>query len=556
MDTQFAERIFLIGPTGSGKTTVGRAVAALLGWRFVDTDGLAESAAGKSIPAIFAEDGEPHFRELECAALLEAAASDRTVIATGAGIVERLQNLDLMRSRGWVVLLSCDAATALRRVRADAAARSISVGAMRPMLADDDPLPHVESLAARRSASYQLHDEYVDTGDIAPDAAAQRIVAGLTGRGLIPPAGAHSHTRAVASDGFTYDAVVTWGTFATLGERLRALSNRGRIFIVADATVLAFYQRPLHEIFKRAEITEMIYSVPSGETSKSSEQLNAVYDWLAERRAERGDLLVAIGGGVVGDLAGFAAATYLRGIPLVHVPTTLLAQVDSSIGGKTGINHPRGKNLIGAFYPPRLVIADPAVLLSLPARQRAEGWAEVVKLGVALDLAYFLRIEREVDALLRMEPAALTEAIAGSVALKASVVEGDERETDGGRRHLLNYGHTIGHAIEAVAGYGSWLHGEAVAVGMSTAARLGLRLGITPREVVDRQDALLLRFGLPIRADGMLVDALLAAALWDKKVSRGKVRWVLPTRLGEATIVSDVAESDVQAVLQEIGAVA
>src|SRR5262249_47554257 len=260
------------------------------------------------------------------------------------------------------------------------------------------------------------------------------------------------------------------------------------------------------------------------------------------RRAERSEAIVALGGGVLGDLAGFAAATYLRGLPLIHVPTSLLAQVDASIGGKTGINLPRGKNLIGAFYPPRLVLIDPAALRTLPARQRTEGWAEVIKHGVALDAEYFNLVEREADALLQLQPAALTAAIAGSVTIKAAVVEGDEREQEGGRRHLLNYGHTLGHAIEAVSGYGAWLHGEAVAIGMVAAARLGWRLGITPDEVVTRQEKLLKRFGLPVRADELSVSALVRAALWDKKVRGGRVRWVLPTAIGASTLIADVPE--------------
>jgi shikimate kinase/3-dehydroquinate synthase len=554
MDTQHAERIFLIGPTGSGKTTVGRAVAALLGWQFVDTDDLIATIAGKRIPAIFAENGEPHFRDLESAALADAATRPRAVIATGAGIVERPANIELMRGAGWVVELVCASETALGRLRADAVVHNTAIGALRPMLAVDAILPRLEEIATRRRAAYRLHDDGVRTDELAPDEVARSVLAGLVGRGLMPSDGAQTFTHTITAGSSNYDAVMAWGGVATLGDRLRALSSRQRIYLVADANVYALYERQLHEMFTAAGIGKIAYIAPPGEQSKSAQQLSAIYDWLAEHHAERRDPLVAIGGGVVGDLAGYAAATYLRGMPLVHVPTTLLAQVDSSLGGKTGINHPRGKNLIGAFYPPRLVLADPALLLSLPTRQRIEGWAEVVKHGVALDAEYFLRLERDVDALLAMRPAPLTEAIAGSVAIKASVVEGDEHEVEGGRRHLLNYGHTIGHAIEAVAGYGAWLHGEAVAVGMCAAARLGQRLGITPTEVVNRQEALLTRFGLPTRADGLASDELLHAALWDKKVSRGTVRWVLPTCLGDSTLVSDVPEDDVRAALREIGA--
>ncbi len=346
---------------------------------------------------------------------------------------------------------------------------------------------------------------------------------------------------------------MAWGALASLGERLADLKLPPRLYVVADTTVADLYESAVVENLTRAGFVPYLYRVPPGETSKSREEWSAILDWLAERRAQRNEAVVALGGGVVGDLAGFAAATYLRGMPLAQVPTSLLAQVDASIGGKVGINHPRGKNLIGAFHQPRLVVADPAALLTLAPRQRIEGWAEVVKHGVALDAAYFERIERDADALLALRPAEVTAAVAGSVAIKAGIVAEDERES--GRRALLNYGHTLGHAIEAVTGYGAWLHGEAVAVGMSFAARLGLRAGITPQSVAIRQDALLRRFGLPTRADGLSASDLLRAALWDKKARGGRLRWALPTGLGESALFDDIRENDVRATLLEIGAV-
>jgi 3-dehydroquinate synthase len=558
MDTKHAEHIFLIGSTGSGKTTVGRALAALLGWTFADTDDLVVAAAGKSIPAIFAEDGEPHFRDLERAALAEAATFARAVIATGAGIVESRANRALMQAAGTIIQVGCRPELALERLQAESKAADHPIGFARPMLAAADALSRLRELETRRMPFYIDADATISTEGCSIEEAARAVVAALVCDGVLPTDGAVPAVRSIATSGAPYEACVSWGGLAVLGKTLEALDYGHRAFICIDDTVAKIYEIPLLTLALRGtrkRIAAEVYRVPSGEQSKSSEQLGAIYDWLAEHRAERRDLLVAIGGGVIGDLAGFAAATYLRGMPLVHVPTTLLAQVDSSLGGKTGINHPRGKNLIGAFYPPRLVIADPALLLTLPTRQRIEGWAEVIKHGVALDADYFGQLERDVDALLAMRPAPLTKAVAGSVAIKSSVVEGDEREADGGRRHLLNYGHTIGHAIESVAGFGAWLHGEAVSVGMCAAARLGQRLGVTPAEVVDRQEALLARFGLPTRADGLTIDKLLQAVLWDKKVSGGKVRWVLPTRLGDSTLVSDVPEEAVCAVLRGIGAV-
>ncbi|HLZ25279.1 MAG TPA: 3-dehydroquinate synthase [Ktedonobacterales bacterium] len=553
METQYAERIILIGPTGCGKTTVGAEVAALLGWSFVDVDEQVARAAGRSVPDIFAADGEARFRELESAALAQATEPKHTVVATGAGIGERSQNVEIMRARGWVVLVRSTPETALERMRA--ATGVLEIGAARPMLAGDDPLARMRALEARRDAWYARADDTVSTEERPPAQAAAAIVASLAGRGHIPPGGAEPRSFAIRAGRHEYEAVVQWGGLASLGERLRARALPARLFIVADAAVWALYGMAVRGGLEHAGSTVLVHTVPPGEANKSREMLNAIHDWLADQRAERGEAIVALGGGVTGDLAGFAAATYLRGMPLIQVPTSLLSQVDASIGGKVAIDHPHGKNLIGAFYPPRLVLADPAVLLTMPRRQLVEGWAEVIKHGVALDAAYFESFERDAAALLRLEPAATTAAIAGSVAIKGNIVAGDERESEGGQRALLNYGHTLGHAVEAVTGYGTWLHGEAVAVGMAAAARIGARVGITPASVVKRQDTLLERFGLPVRMDDISAPALLRAALWDKKVRGGKVRWVLPKALGSSAVFADVSEEDVRAVLLELGAV-
>lgn len=556
MKNEHVERIFLIGPTGCGKTTVGTYVAELLGWSFADVDDVIARETGKSIPDIFAFEGEARFRELESAALRRVAGDAHVVVATGGGVGERPENLERLHAAGWVVALDAAPETTLRRLMLAARATGISIGQARPMLAGGVPLARLRTLYNQRQSWYTRADEVIPTDTITAELAAARIVAGLIMRDMLPTAGVTAQTRRVATaNGGGYDAIVAWGGLKAMGEHLASLRLPPRLHLVADATVASLYAPFIYESLHAAGFEPEILTVPSGEASKSREQLARIHDWLVERRAERAEAVVALGGGVIGDLAGFAAATYLRGVPLIQVPTSLLAQVDASIGGKVAIDHPRGKNLIGAFHQPRLVLADPAVLLTLPPRQRIEGWAEVIKHGVALDGAYFERLEREADELFTLHPASVTDVVAGSVALKASVVEGDERESEGGRRHLLNYGHTIAHAVEAVAGYGSWLHGEAVAVGMVAEARLGARLGVTPQAVVARQEELLVRFELPTDLEGISAPALLRAALWDKKVRGGKVRWVLPTGLGSATLVSDIAEDDVRAALLESGAV-
>jgi shikimate kinase/3-dehydroquinate synthase len=554
METQYTERIILTGPPGSGKSAVAAALAAALAWSLVDTDAAIEAQTGRRIGDIFATLGEAHFRDLERGALAGALARHHVVIATGGGIGEDEANRRALRAGGWVIGLQVRPETALARLRAEADASGTAVGALRPLLAGGDPLERLRALQARRPW-YADADMLLQTDKHTPQALAQRALAGLVARGLLPPCGAEPAVHTIQPAGEpAYAAVVAWGALATLGARLAALGLPRRLHVVSDDTVAPLFAEDVVAGLARAGFTAEVFLVPAGEASKSREQLAALHDWLAERRVERGEAVIALGGGVVGDLAGFAAATYLRGVPLVQVPTSLLAQVDASIGGKVAIDHPRGKNLLGAFYQPRLVLTDPAVLVTLPDRLRREGWAEVIKHGVALDAEYAELLEEQADALLRLEPAATTAAIARSVALKGTLVERDPREAEGGRRHLLNYGHTMGHAIERVTGYRTWLHGEAVAAGMSMAARLGQRLGLTPARVVERQERLLRQFGLPVRLDGLSAGALLRAALWDKKVRGGRVRWVLLNDLGQSALHANVPEDDVRAVLLELGA--
>jgi 3-dehydroquinate synthase len=420
------------------------------------------------------------------------------------------------------------------------------------LLESADPLARLAELRTRRQRWYSEADLMLDANATAPGVLAQRIMARLAGSGALPANDAVPVSRMIATTtGNSYESVIGWGAITTLGERLKRLDAPRRVHLITDSTIAPLYQESIELSLAQAGFAAETFVMPAGETHKTLYQWQAVLDWLVGRRAERGEFLLALGGGVVGDLAGFVAATYLRGVPLVHIPTSLLAQVDSSIGGKVGVDLPQGKNLVGSFYPPRLVLADPALLLTQPRRQFVEGWAECVKLGVALDDDYFAFLEAHADALLRLKPQLLCAAIARAVAIKAAIVERDEGEQ--GERVLLNYGHTLGHAIEQVTGYERWLHGEAVSIGMSFAARLGHRIGVTPAELIKRQDALLERMGLPARADSLPLDRLFDAMARDKKASDGNMRWVLPTALGQGALMA-IPSEDVRAALLEFGA--
>jgi len=275
-----------------------------------------------------------------------------------------------------------------------------------------------------------------------------------------------------------------------------------------------------------------------------------LYDWLAEAKAERQDIVVALGGGVVGDLAGFAAATYLRGMPLVQIPTTLLAQVDSSIGGKTGVDHPKAKNLVGAFYPANLVIIDPATLTNLPPREFRSGLGEVVKYGVIMDAPLFELIESHQSDVLTPGSDFVDQVVARCAALKEDVVGEDERET--GRRVILNFGHTIGHAIEAATNYEALLHGEAISIGMSGAAEIAVTLGLFDSASCQRLQQLLKGLGLPYAARGLAWEQVHDAMSLDKKTQSGKIRWVLPTTIGDVRVTNEVPDEVVEAELKKL----
>ena len=358
------------------------------------------------------------------------------------------------------------------------------------------------------------------------------------------------HTVQVALADRSYPIYIGAGLLAR-SELLAQHLPQNRVALITDTTVGGLYLDTVAGALDAAGVRVTRVVVPAGEQHKDLLTLNTVFDALLADRCERKTTLVALGGGVIGDLAGFAAATYLRGVPFIQVPTTLLAQVDSSVGGKTAVNHPRGKNLIGAFYQPRAVIADTATLDTLPDRELAAGLAEVIKYGLIRDPVFFAWLERNIEALLGRDPQALAHAISRSCENKAEVVAADERE-ESGTRALLNLGHTFGHAIEAGLGYGTWLHGEAVAAGMICASRLAERRGLIAPAVTQRQKSLLARFGLPTASEPWPIDALLATMRNDKKTLAGRMRFILPRRLGDAALFDDVTEDDVRQVLNSV----
>ena len=348
------------------------------------------------------------------------------------------------------------------------------------------------------------------------------------------PRASAEHRVSVSLAERSYDICIRPGLLGEVGPQLRALGFTGKVGIVTNPVVGRLYASTVLRSLRAAGLDGATIMLPEGERAKSMGSVSAILDALVRARFERGSALVALGGGVIGDLAGFAASIYMRGIPLVQVPTTLVAQVDSSVGGKTGVNHPLGKNLIGTFFQPRLVLVDPETLRTLPPREWEAGLAEVIKYGVIADEAFFAYLEREMDRLLKLEPEPVGRIIARSCEIKASVVAQDERESD--LRRILNYGHTIGHALESLGGYRKLIHGEAVAIGMVQEADLARHLGLCAPEVVDRQRALVRRAGLPDAPPAVTFARLWAAMQHDKKVAQGRIHCVLPERIGRVVI--------------------
>lgn len=352
----------------------------------------------------------------------------------------------------------------------------------------------------------------------------------------------------------SYDIQITSAETAAVGELgqfARQASPRSKLALVICDSNVSRHAEAVVGCFQEAGLASELMAVRPGEESKSIATTEMIYNRLAELAADRQTLIVAVGGGVVGDLAGFVAATYNRGLPFLQIPTTLLAMVDSSVGGKVGINLTAGKNLVGAFHQPRAVWINTHYLQTLPQREFRSGLAEVVKYGVILDADFFEWLESNHERILQRDPPALEQIISRSCRLKADVVEKDERE-ETGLRAVLNYGHTFAHAYEVLAGYGSWLHGEAVAAGMIAASRLAERLGRIPGDLTHRQRQLLVQFGLPVAAQAdWPVEELLAVMRRDKKAKQGRLRFVLPTRLGHVELVDDIAEELVTEVLTE-----
>jgi 3-dehydroquinate synthase len=499
------KHIFIYGPPGSGKSTVGKILADRLEIPFLDLDVEIERMAGQTISQIMSEQGEPIFRDLETAALEKAASGAASVIALGGGALLRDSNRVCAESAGEVVLLEADLPTLLERLKSASGQRPLLTGDMEEKL---------RSLMARRQAHYESFIMRVANVSSSPEAVAREIQQKL---------GAFR----VRGMGAGYDVLVRAGGLDRLGEMLKERSLGGPVALVSDSNVAPLYGEQVLKSLRQAGYETRLLTIPAGERNKTLETVVSLWQGFLEAGLDRKSTVVALGGGVTGDLSGFAASTFMRGVAWVGVPTSLLAMADSSLGGKTGFDLPEGKNLVGAFHSPRLVLADPDVLPTLPEVEFRSGMAEVVKHGIISDPALFALCAAGYKAVKND----LTNLVQHAMAVKIQVIEADPFER--GLRAALNFGHTVGHALELVSGF-CLRHGQAVAIGMVAEARLAERLGLAGDGLSIQIADALRGLDLPVEIPPDLPrEDILKAMRVDKKKALGIVRFALPVTIGE-----------------------
>ncbi len=563
--------IVLVGMMGSGKSAIGQRLATRLGLKFMDADAEIVSAAGMTIPEIFAKYGEGYFRDGERRVLFRLLNNGPMILATGGGAFLDPRTRQRIAERGVSVWFDADHETLLKRVRRKSD---------RPLLQTSDPSATLRRLMDERYPIYANADIRVLSRDTPQEAMVEETLDALACRlpGLTlgvrrsikeaqtimdhfaqrpnqssdaPP---HQENVRVGLGERSYDILIGSGLLAQAGEKIAAVAPGAACAIVTDANVARLYLPALEDSLNAQGIRFTSIVVEPGESSKSLAVFGRVCEDAIAAKIERRDVIVALGGGVVGDLTGYVAASLRRGARFVQIPTSLLAQVDSSVGGKTGINSPQGKNLIGAFHQPLLVLADVDTLATLPPREFRAGYAEIVKYGLICDRRFFEWLEADGDAVFHSKPEQIC-AVAVSCETKARIVADDE--TEQGDRALLNLGHTFGHAFERLVNYDNarLVHGEGVAIGLALALRFSQRLGLCGGQDTHRAERHLSSLGLPTRITdipGWNFDAetILNAMYQDKKVERGALTFVLLRSIGDAFVAKSVDAGDVRSFLQ------
>jgi 3-dehydroquinate synthase len=535
--------IVLGGFMATGKSSVGRRLAIVLGYDFLDLDTLIAAETGMPIAQIFNLQGEAAFRSLETRMVERVAGRTGCVVATGGGTIVNPRNLEALKRSGVVVALTADPATILARIGSTED---------RPMLWGGDKRERIRCLLEQRAEAYAKADLIVDASAKTIDHVVNHILDFLTLHNVIArrttvnlPSMAESLRIVLGAR--SHEVIIGPGLLGEVGTLVKGLGlAQTGILLTNPGDNRLFGERVLASLAD-AGFTIRCVELADREETKGLETLGWLYRQMAAERLERRSPVFALGGVVTGEIAGFAAATYLRGLPLIQIPTSLIAQVDTSIGGKVAVNLPEGKNLVGAFYQPRQVITDVETLAVLPPRDFRAGLAEVVKIAAIRDTELFEYLEKNVEEVLSQDLRALVRLVRRACEIKASIVEADEWEAD--VRSILNFGHTVGHAVEAATGYRGPNHGEAVAMGMVVAARIAVRRRICSEEALERLKRLLQAFGLPT---SLLVDAaeVLRFVRYDKKIQDRQLRFVLLQAIGDAVVTSLESADELEAALK------
>ena len=533
--------LYIIGFSGTGKSAASKLAAEALGWKLFDMDQIIEEEIGKPISQIFEQYGEEWFRDKESELLLKLSKENNCIISTGGGLPVKGSNFDIMNNSGYVLTLDASIDIIVKRLK-NKSSEGENEKSLRPKLIQSS-LSEITQFKSERSDIYAKSDFTINTNKLSVEEVANNIV--YQAEKYVDQLNSlhfeqfDSFCTNVLSKNNQYGVFVGLDIYKYLPEVMNKIINKQKVYLLSDDGSKP-YMRKIQQVFEFAGKSTTTFVIPQGETSKSLSISSKIYEWLSYEHADRGDVLIGVGGGVVGDITGFVASTYMRGIKFVLVPTTLLSMSDSSIGGKTAVDVNKIKNLVGSFYNPSLVYSDLISLKTLPERQINSGWAELIKHG-------FIKDRDLLDQMIQIQDYKkindnVSSIIKKSIQIKGEIVTVDENEKYGSRI-MLNYGHTLGHAIESSTNLEQYTHGEAVSIGMSFAAKLSNHLNMLSDDDLKLHNDILKKFDLPVSPDNIDWEKCFELIKNDKKVKNGKINWILLESLGKA-VVRDNIEKD------------
>jgi shikimate kinase/3-dehydroquinate synthase len=542
--------LYIIGFSGTGKSAASKLAAEALGWKLFDMDQIIEEEIGKPISQIFEQNGEEWFRDKESELLLKLSKENNCIISTGGGLPVKGSNFDIMNNSGYVLTLDASIDIIVKRLK-NKSSEGENEKSLRPKLIQSS-LSEITQFKSERSDIYAKSDFTINTNKLSVEEVANNIV--YQAEKYVDQLNSlhfeqfDSFCTNVLSKNNQYGVFVGLDIYKYLPEVMNKIINKQKVYLLSDDGSKP-YMRKIQQVFELAGKSTTTFVIPQGETSKSLSISSKIYEWLSYEHADRGDVLIGVGGGVVGDITGFVASTYMRGIKFVLVPTTLLSMSDSSIGGKTAVDVNKIKNLVGSFYNPSLVYSDLISLKTLPERQINSGWAELIKHG-------FIKDRDLLDQMIQIQDYKkindnVSSIIKKSIQIKGEIVTVDENEKYGSRI-MLNYGHTLGHAIESSTNLEQYTHGEAVSIGMSFAAKLSNHLNMLSDDDLKLHNDILKKFDLPVSPDNIDWEKCFELIKNDKKVKNGKINWILLESLGKAVVRDNIDKDTIFRIFGEM----